>query len=66
MIFYVLGTLGTIWCLIWSILASSYPDQHPYISQDEKEFIKSSLNSSNQDGEKIKTPWRDIFTSMPM
>src|SRR5438309_1523787 len=39
-IFYILGIAGVTWFIFWAILISETPDRHPYISQEELQFIK--------------------------
>ncbi|CAG2103073.1 unnamed protein product [Medioppia subpectinata] len=38
-IFYVLGTVGIIWCVLWTIFVFDSPDSHPFITQREYDYI---------------------------
>lgn len=37
--FYLLGGLGIVWFILWALLISESPESHPYISQQEHDFI---------------------------
>ncbi|XP_071942007.1 sialin-like [Antedon mediterranea] len=42
-VFYVFGTLGLIWFVLWTILVHNTPAQHPRISPEELEYIEKSI-----------------------
>uniref|UniRef100_H2ZGY0 Sialin n=1 Tax=Ciona savignyi TaxID=51511 RepID=H2ZGY0_CIOSA len=42
-VFYVFGSLGVLWCIVWFIFAHSTPDKHPRISPAELHFIQSNV-----------------------
>ena len=44
-----LGTLGLLWCVLWFFVGYSEPGQHPRISEQEKKYIQSSLQTEPQD-----------------
>lgn len=63
--FYVFGGLGYVWMLAWILLCANTPATHSRISRAEREYIEKSL--SVKANEKIfPTPWKGIFTSLPM
>lgn len=69
-IFYISGCISGLWAVLWLFFGSNSPSDYKYISAEEKEFIQSSLGSGNYDKENeqrkhLKTPWSEIFTSMP-
>lgn len=65
-IFYLSGCAGGLWSILWFFFGSNSPSDYKYISAEEKEFIQSSLGQSSDTEKKpVKTPWGDIFTSMP-
>ena len=39
-IFYVLGIVGLIWFVFWTLFVFNTPEDHPYISQAETDLIK--------------------------
>ncbi|XP_077343508.1 sialin [Lithobates pipiens] len=51
-VFYIFGTLGVFWFILWCLFVSDNPQTHPSISDPEKEYILSSLKnelSKNKD-----------------
>lgn len=42
-VFYMIGSIGVLWTILWFLFTAETPDKHPSISDDEKEFIRSSL-----------------------
>ncbi|GBM59631.1 Sialin [Araneus ventricosus] len=63
-IFYLFGSFGCAWFLLWCILVYETPEDHPRISKEELLYIQQ-----NKD-EKLKTkapiPWKKIFSSVPV
>lgn len=45
-IFYLFASIGFAWCLVWYLLASSTPEQHPRISAAELRYIQSAINAT--------------------
>ncbi|XP_046405692.1 putative inorganic phosphate cotransporter isoform X2 [Ischnura elegans] len=68
-VFYVMGGLSCIWCVLWIIFVYDGPDVHPRISEAEKTYILTSLGSSSTDNEghhkSAPVPWRAVLTSPP-
>ncbi|XP_055294874.1 sialin [Sitodiplosis mosellana] len=67
-VFYVMGLLSAIWILLWVWLIQDSPSKQPLISQEERNYINSSLGSGDKHGQeeaKSPVPWRRVFTSMP-
>lgn len=67
-IFYFSGSAGLVWVIIYYFYGASSPaDCMDKISEEEKHFIESSLSSnSGHDGGSTRTPWKEIFTSVPV
>uniref|UniRef100_H2ZGX8 Sialin n=1 Tax=Ciona savignyi TaxID=51511 RepID=H2ZGX8_CIOSA len=59
-VFYVFGSLGVLWCIVWFIFAHSTPDKHPRISPAELHFIQSNVEPKD---EVLSVPWWEIATS---
>nr|XP_039255122.1 sialin-like [Styela clava] len=59
-VFYVFGTLGLIWCLMWFIVVHNKPRDHPRISAAELQYIESTVP---QEQTEFTIPWMDILTS---
>lgn len=56
------GAIGVVWFSIWIIVVKESPAKDRYISQDELEYINSSLGNVKKDAP-VCTPWKSIFTS---
>nr|CAH7726652.1 unnamed protein product [Callosobruchus chinensis] len=63
-VFYLFGSLGILWFIIWVLLCYSDPDSHPFISDKEKMFLKKELENVHKESPAI--PWRQIWTSTPL
>lgn len=67
-IFYISGCAAGLWAILWLFFGSNSPSDYKYITPEEREYIQSSLGKANdEDSHKrlIRTPWKDIFTSLP-
>lgn len=70
-IFYISGCASGLWAILWLFFGSNSPADYKYISVEEREFIQSSIRANTNDDPEhdetkhLKTPWRDIFTSLP-
>nr|CAD7267894.1 unnamed protein product [Timema shepardi] len=63
-IFYVFGTVGAVWSLLFLVTVYESPDEHPHIADDERKYITSSVwGSAGVSSPPI--PWRAILRSMP-
>ncbi|XP_063916988.1 putative inorganic phosphate cotransporter [Zophobas morio] len=62
---YLYGGLGLLWTGVFTIFAANSPDTHRWISEQEKKYIESTtcLKTCTK---KIPTPWKSMFTSLPM
>ncbi|XP_028047518.1 putative inorganic phosphate cotransporter isoform X2 [Monomorium pharaonis] len=70
-IFYLFGALAIVWSVVFFYFGADAPSDHRSISQEEKMYIEESLKTTetkNDDEvtQKMKTPWKEIFTSVPM
>lgn len=65
-IFYVMGGLSCIWMFLWVFLIQDTPSKQGLISQEERDYIVTSLNAGGGGGHGKKViPWKAIFTSGP-
>lgn len=68
-IFYVMGGLSCIWLVLWIIFIQDSPSKQPLITQEERDYINTSLHVTSGGGGHghvaRKTPWGAIFTSGP-
>lgn len=66
-IFYVFGAAAVLWSIIFFIFGSDTPSRNSKISHEERRYIETSLQIANNSSEKkLPTPWKQIFTSVPM
>ncbi|CAA2962122.1 sialin-like [Olea europaea subsp. europaea] len=78
-VFYVVGTLGIVWSILWLFIATSDPSSNSWVSKSELAHIlkkkkrkifeddNSTLEKANEisveNKTKSKTPWLKIITS---
>ncbi|XP_069132032.1 vesicular glutamate transporter 1-like isoform X1 [Argopecten irradians] len=63
--FYVFGVLGIIWSVIWWFFSFERPSKSPYITNEEKIYIETSIGETSSTKD-MNTPWFSFFTSMPV
>ncbi|XP_074604062.1 uncharacterized protein LOC141857462 [Brevipalpus obovatus] len=65
--FYFYGVCGLAWYALWLIMSFEKPAKHPTISQEELMYIEESIGNVSQTQPTLRsTPWKKIFTSMPV
>nr|KAG5698662.1 hypothetical protein BaRGS_003176 [Batillaria attramentaria] len=65
--FYVFGIMGLTWAVIWWFYSWERPALHPYISEEERIYIESSIGESSSIVNKAATtPWLAFFSSLPV
>ncbi|KAL4710925.1 hypothetical protein ACJJTC_002555 [Scirpophaga incertulas] len=67
-VFYVMGGLSCLWCVLWVFLVQDTPQQQPLISLEERNMIVTSLGGKADDHsehKKLPVPWRAVLTSPP-
>lgn len=62
-VFYVFGTIGVIWYILWIIIVRESPEKDSRCSLEERDYIMHSLGQKAGDNQVIKHPWKEIFTS---
>nr|CAH7759565.1 unnamed protein product [Callosobruchus chinensis] len=58
--FYIWATATGIWYAFYLLTVFSYPDTHPFITDEEKEYLVKGIPEHKS----FKVPWRPILTSM--
>lgn len=48
-VFYIMGGLSSIWCLLWWLIMTDSPLTNPYISDEERDYIASSLGQGDEE-----------------
>ncbi|XP_025836454.1 sialin [Agrilus planipennis] len=67
-IFYIEGAVCAIWLILWAVFTADSPNEHWLISEEEREYINSSLNTgkgSNSEKKKLQVPWKNVWKSLP-
>ncbi|KAL0113888.1 hypothetical protein PUN28_011313 [Cardiocondyla obscurior] len=64
--FHVTSLLGVIWYCFWHFLVYDSPQQHPRISDDEKNYILDNISGAIESEKETQIPWRSIVLSRPV
>lgn len=59
--FYIFGGAGVLWWIAWQALATSYPKDHPKITDAELQTITDGLGAKSKSS---SLPWRKVFKNM--
>lgn len=46
-IFYVFGTIGIVWSILWLSLTSKSPADHHFISEKEREYVLKNTKGTS-------------------
>ncbi|XP_075220048.1 putative inorganic phosphate cotransporter isoform X2 [Lycorma delicatula] len=65
-VFYMTGTCGLIWTIIWAVYGIDSPAQHKTITLEERAHIEGSQQTIANRKYDEKTPWKSILTSRPV
>ncbi|XP_071942599.1 sialin-like [Antedon mediterranea] len=61
--FYTYSTFGAVTAILCIFLIYENPDEDPYISSNEVEYLKSFDTTVGEKNKKISAPWLSILTS---
>lgn len=64
MMFFILGTIGIVWAIVWYFTFTNMPEDHPRVTKEELAEIRSSdgvLQSIQADSNVKKEPWYSFF-----
>ena len=62
--FWVSAILGTLAGMVWYLLARDVPEEHPWVSEEERAHIEAGLTQPAEKHDSHKTlPWGAIFRS---
>lgn len=64
-LFYFYGGSGIAWFALWLIFCYDKPDDHPFVSDSEKVYLKRTLGEQ-ADRKTSSVPWIRMLTSMPL
>jgi MFS family permease len=62
-IFYILGSIGVIWTILWIIFASDSPETNRFISNKEKVYISRSTQIDSNNSNKVTLSFK-MFKKM--
>lgn len=63
-VFYVFGSFGCVWFVLYLLIIRESPEKDKYISDDELRFIEESLGPNKLSSLDIMVhPWKEIFKS---
>ncbi|KAL0892941.1 hypothetical protein ABMA27_014613 [Loxostege sticticalis] len=65
-VFYFFGGLGIIWFLFWCLLCFSTPNEHPFISDEERLYLNKNITASGLHKKLDPVPFRAILGSAPL
>ncbi|XP_067658488.1 uncharacterized transporter slc-17.2-like [Haliotis asinina] len=63
-VFYVFGGISLVWCLVWWLVVYDTPDEHKWISDSEKKYIKENIRTVPDKSTFI--PYKSLVTSVPL
>jgi ACS family hexuronate transporter-like MFS transporter len=58
--FIIIGSLGIIWIIPWLIINKKSPKDHPWVTEEEKEYILSGQPENKTTNDKAKT-WSELL-----
>ena len=64
-IFYVIGIIGLLWCVLWFFLVTDTPAKNKLISKTEKSYIIAETKDSalsSKDKKNKRTPFIEIIS----
>lgn len=64
--FILLGIIGFVWALIWYLWFRNYPEEHPSISVEEKDYILNNRQKKETSANRVSLSFRTLFTSKNM
>ncbi|XP_071109519.1 uncharacterized transporter slc-17.2-like [Haliotis cracherodii] len=65
-VFYVFGGLSAIWCVVWFLCIHDTPETHPWISQEEAQYIAKHTMKKEDPQESSRPPFLQMFLSGPV
>ncbi|XP_017798778.1 PREDICTED: putative inorganic phosphate cotransporter [Habropoda laboriosa] len=64
-VFYVFGSIGVVWFLLWLVTCYNNPDTHPFISEKERNFLRERMHAHTHK-KPPSVPWRHVLRSVPV
>ncbi|XP_046627274.1 putative inorganic phosphate cotransporter isoform X1 [Neodiprion virginianus] len=64
-VFYVFGSIGVAWFVVFVLVCYSTPDDHPFVSDREKKYLHDNMHEHTHN-KFPPTPWRHLLKSVPL
>jgi len=64
-VFYVFGSIGVLWFVVFVLICYSNPYEHPFISDREVKFLHERMNEHTHT-KPPPVPWRHMLRSAPL
>ncbi|XGW14763.1 hypothetical protein V3C99_000774 [Haemonchus contortus] len=65
--FYVYGCSGILWALCWWYVSAATPNDHSYITEEERNYIVEKVGTVVMGNMTLTTvPWKTILLSLPV
>lgn len=61
--FVILGVLGLIWIVPWWVINKKLPNEHPWITEEERNYIlkgQQEENGNNKNNDRVLS-WKELF-----
>ncbi|XP_075232233.1 sialin [Lycorma delicatula] len=66
-VFYVTGTVGFVWSVMWFLVVFDTPADHPRITPEERSYIEEAVGAGTTTSHKVlRVPWLRVLTSPPV
>ena len=65
-VFYIQGSFAVVWFVFWVLLVYDTPEQHPFITAEERDFIVTAIGSGQDNARRLPMPWKEVLTSPPV
>ncbi|GFS51866.1 hypothetical protein TNIN_195591 [Trichonephila inaurata madagascariensis] len=64
--FYLMGSAGFVWFVLWIFLVFESPVKHPRISANELAYIQKNIPFVSNDKKNASVPWLHVVRSAPV
>ncbi|CAG5031652.1 unnamed protein product [Parnassius apollo] len=65
-VFYLFSVLGIIWFIFWVFLCYSTPNTHPFISDEERNYLNENVAASGLHKKLDPVPFKALIRSAPL
>jgi ACS family hexuronate transporter-like MFS transporter len=60
--FLILGALGLVWIIPWLIINKAIPAKHPWLTEDERQFIVDGQEAKSDKTEEKSLSWKQLLS----